>query len=57
MTRNQLKLDKEQWEKWVDRETNYRAEIDLLKQERLELKYQLNNLKFSKFHSNGKYDK
>ena len=48
MTRNQLQIDKEQWEKWVDKEVNYRSEIDRLKQERLELKAQINNLKFLK---------
>lgn len=48
MTRNQLQIDKEQWEKWVDKEANYRSEIDRLKQERLELKAQINNLKFLK---------
>ena len=48
MTRNQLQKDKEQWEKWVDKEANYRSEIDRLKQERLELKAQINNLKFIK---------
>ena len=39
MTRNQLQIDKE---------LNYRSEIDRLKQERLELKAQINNLKFLK---------
>ena len=57
MTRDQLQLEKEQWIKWIDRETNYRSEIDILKQERLELKYQINNLKFPEFHSKGKYEK
>lgn len=57
MTRNQLQIDKEQWEKWVDKETNYRSEIDMLKQERLELKSQINNLKFPKYHGNEKYEK
>ncbi len=57
MTRDQLQLDKEQWVKWIERETNYRSEIDILKQERLELKYQINNLKFPELHSKGKYEK
>lgn len=57
MTRDQLLLDKEQWVKWIERETNYRSEIDILKQERLELKYQINNLKFPELHSKGKYEK
>gem|GEM_PF-1284652 len=35
MTRNQLQKDKEQWEKWVDKEANYRSEIDRLKQPKL----------------------
>lgn len=57
MTRDQLQLEKEQWVKWIDRETNYRSEIDILKQERLELKYQINKLKFLELHSKGKYEK
>ena len=57
MTRDQLQLEKEQWVKWLDRETNYRSEIDILKQERLELKYQINNLKFPELHNKGKYER
>ena len=54
MNRSQQLLDKEMWERWVEKEEMLKKQIDELKQERIELKANIQDLKLQNKYG---YDK